>query len=418
MTRIAYFDCFSGISGDMALGALVDAGISVDHLRAELSKLNVAGWSIAAEPTVRYGIAGTRLHVRTEEQPTQRHLADIARILAASTLAKSVQDRALAIFTRLAEAEAAVHGVSREDVHFHEVGALDAIVDIVGFVIGLELLGIERVYASALPLGSGWMNIAHGRIPIPGPAVLRLLSAVNAPIQADTTPFELTTPTGAALLAETAIFERPAMQIRAAGYGFGGRDIGRLNALRVWIGDLRSIDAAPGTASGRQYFRWLPNGAPEAASEHGGDDRFVQPLVLLQANIDDQPAEQLAYVAEQLFVQGALDVWWTAIGMKKSRSALMLSVLVRPDDEQASVTTIFRETTSLGVRRQPIERWTCARAMRTVETPWGPVRVKEQRWHGELLGAAPEYEDCAALARTHGVPLRMVYAAVQAALQE
>lgn len=397
MARIAYFDCFSGISGDMTLGALVDAGLDLALLRAELEKLNVPGWSIEAERGVRYGIAGTRLHVRTAEQHEHRHLSDIARILEASALPSDVQERALAIFTRLADAEAAVHGTTREAVHFHEVGALDAIVDIVGVVIGLKLLGVTAVFASPLPLGRGWINAAHGRIPVPGPAVLQLLGQVQAPLQPDDTPFELVTPTGAALLAELASFEQPALTIATAGYGFGGRDIGRLNAVRVWLGETMTAHKAPAR------------------------DR----VVLLETNIDDQPAEQLAYVAERLMGRAeeagnnmprALDVWWTPIGMKKGRNALMLSVLVRPADEDAMVTTIFRETTSLGVRRQPLERWTCERNARTVNTTWGSVRVKEQRWQGELLGAAPEYEDCAALARAHDVPLRAVYAAALEAI--
>ncbi|HEX6288885.1 MAG TPA: nickel pincer cofactor biosynthesis protein LarC [Herpetosiphonaceae bacterium] len=394
MTRIAYFDCFSGISGDMTLGAIVDAGLDLAQLEAELRKLNVPGWEIAAERVVRYGMAGTRLHVSTTEQQIHRHLGDIADILAASALESDVRRRALAIFTRLADAEAAVHGTSRDEVHFHEVGALDAIVDIVGAVIGLKLLGIEKVYASALPLGSGWVKAAHGQIPVPGPAVLRLLGAVQAPIQPDATPFELVTPTGAALLAELATFERPALTLTATGYGFGGRDIGRLNAVRVWIGEARDERQRQPTA-------------PEQAQDQ---------VVLLATNIDDQPAEQLAYVAERLMDGGALDVWWTPIGMKKGRSALMLSALVRPADEAAAVETIFRETTSLGIRRQPLERWICSRAARQVMTRWGAVRVKEQRWQEQLLGAAPEYDDCARIARAHNIPLRAVYAAAQEAI--
>jgi uncharacterized protein (TIGR00299 family) protein len=398
MTRIAYFDCFSGISGDMTLGALVDAGLDPAALEAELRKLNVAGWTIAAERVVRYGIAGTKLHVRTSEQHVHRHLSDIAAILAASALDQDIQQRALAIFTRLADAEAAAHGTSRDEVHFHEVGALDAIVDIVGAVIGLKLLGIEQVYASALPLGSGWITAAHGRIPVPGPAVLHLLGAVNAPIQADTTPFELVTPTGAAILAELATFARPALTLTATGYGFGERDIGRLNAVRVWLGETRLAEQST------------------AAAATIGEEAQDQ-VVLLETNIDDQPAEQLAYVAECLLGQGVLDVWWTPIGMKKGRSAHMLSTLVRPSDEQRAVETIFRETTSLGIRRQPIQRWICGRVSRQVATPWGPVRVKEQRWQGKLLGVAPEYDDCARIALAQGIALREVYLAVHEAIR-
>lgn len=396
MPRIAYFDCFSGISGDMALGALIDAGLDLTRLRAELRKLNVPGWEIAAERDVRHGIAGTRLRVYAPEQTTHRHLSDIEQILASSALDDDVRAPALAVFRRLAEAEGAVHGVGPDEVHFHEVGALDAIVDIVGVVAGLKLLGVARVYASPLPLGSGWIDMAHGRLPVPGPAVLRLLGAVNAPILPDDTPFELTTPTGAAILAELATWQRPALRLGAVGYGFGGRDIGRLNAVRVWLGVADEDDEAESVDAR------APTGALDA-------------VVLLETNIDDQPAEQLAYVAERLMAAGALDVWWTPIGMKKGRGALMLSALVRPTHESLLVDLLFRETTSLGVRRQPLARWTCERATHEVRTPWGMVRVKQQRWRDELLGAQPEYEDCARLAREHGVPLRVVYAAAQEA---
>lgn len=393
MSRIAYFDCFSGISGDMTLGALIDAGLDLDQLRTELDKLKLSGWQLHAERVVSYGIAGTRLHVETAEQHVHRRLSDIAEILGASALDADVHDRAMAVFTRLADAEATVHGTEREQIHFHEVGALDAIIDIVGAVAGLKLLGVSEVYASALPLGSGWINAAHGRIPVPGPAVLQLLGAVQAPLQPDQTPFELVTPTGAALLAELARFTQPPLLLQATGYGLGQRDIGRLNAVRLWLG---------GPSATRRETSPTPQ----------------DQVILLETNIDDQPAEQLAYAAERLLAAGALDVWWTPIGMKKSRSALMLSVLARPDAEPALVELIFRETTSLGVRRQPLARWTCERAVHSVATAWGDVRVKEQRWRGELLGSAPEYEDCARIAREQSVPLREVYALVQRTLDQ
>ncbi|HEY1011537.1 MAG TPA: nickel pincer cofactor biosynthesis protein LarC [Herpetosiphonaceae bacterium] len=387
--RVAYFDCFSGISGDMTLGALIDAGLDADALRAELALLDLPGWELRAERVVRYHMAATHVRVVTEEQHAHRHLSDIAAILGRSKLPDGDKRRALAIFTRLAEAEAAVHGTTRDEVHFHEVGALDAIVDIVGAVIGLRLMGIERVFASALPPGGGWINAAHGRIPIPGPAVLQLLGAVKAPMSDDTTPFELVTPTGAALLAELAEFARPPLAIEATGYGAGTRDIGRLNALRLLIGELADRQAPADS---------------------------LEQVVLLETNIDDLPGEQLAYAAERLLAAGALDAWWAPIGMKKGRPAAQLAALVRPADEEAAVETIFRETGSLGVRRQPLERWVCGRSVAEAATPWGAVRVKRQLWRGRQLGASPEYEDCARLAREHGVPLRDVYAAARRAL--
>ncbi len=401
MARIAYWDCFSGISGDMALGALVDAGLDLDQLRAELQKLGVAGWDITAERDVRYGIAGTKVHVRTELQPVHRHLSDIRAILQGSALDQDVRERALAVFTRLADAEGAVHGISPTEVHFHEVGALDAIMDVVGVVVGLKLLHVDAIFASALPMGSGWVDAAHGRIPVPGPAVLQLLGAVGAPLQADDTPFELVTPTGAALLAELAVFGRPPLRLQRTGYGFGSRDIGRLNAVRVWLGEAELSDAAhPATSEGSGMSA----------------DSALEQVLLLEANIDDQPGEQLAFAAEQLLAAGALDVWWQPIGMKKGRPAVLLSVLASPSRELEMANLLFRETSTLGIRRQLFDRWVCEREVRTVATTWGEIRVKVKRWREVALGAAPEYEDCARIARAHGVPIQAVYSAAQRAL--
>lgn len=378
----------------MALGALIDAGLELDLLRAELVKLGVPDWEIVATREVRYGIAGTQVKVLTRPQTTHRHLSDIREILQGSMLDADVRDRALAVFTRLAEAEGAVHGMSPNDVHFHEVGALDAIVDVVGVVAGLKLLNVEAVYASPLPLGSGWINAAHGRIPVPGPAVVALLGAVQAPVLDDTTPFELVTPTGAALLAELAEFKRPSFHLQRAGYGFGSRDTGRLNAVRLWLGETGTVETpAPG-------------------------DGALEQVVLLETNLDDQPGEQLAYVAEQLMAAGALDTWWQPIGMKKGRAAVLFSVLLRPECETEMATLLFRETSSLGIRRQMVERWVCGREIRSVATEWGAIRVKVKRWQGAVLGAAPEYEDCARIAREHQLPLQTIYRAAQRAADD
>ncbi len=393
MPQIAFWDCFSGISGDMALGALVDAGLDLDLLRAELRKLKVPGWEIVATRDVRYGIAGTQVKVLTQPQTTHRHLSDIRDILDRSALDDAIRERALAVFGRLAAAEGSVHGMAPDEVHFHEVGALDAIVDDDGVVAGLQLLGVEAVYASPLPLGSGWIEAAHGRIPVPGPAVLALLGAVGAPVLEDATPFELVTPTGAALLAELATFRRPAIRLGRAGYGFGSRDTGRLNAVRLWVGHVEAGAETP-------------------------DPAALERVVLLETNLDDQPGEQLAYAAEQLMAAGALDVWWQPIGMKKGRAAILLSVLLRPEHEAPMTTLLFRETSSLGVRRQLVERWVCERESRTVTTTWGEIRVKIKIWQGTVLGAAPEYEDCARVARDHDVPLQTVYRAAQRAADD
>jgi hypothetical protein len=396
VTRAIYFDCFSGISGDMALGALLDVGLPLDALRNELSKLGVSGWSLDAERGTRAFLTGTRARVHAPEQATHRHLSDVQAILAASALAPAVQQQSLRIFTLLAEAEGQVHGLSPKQVHFHEVGALDAIVDIVGVVAGLALLGVEEVYASPLPLGSGWVRAAHGMLPVPAPATLNLLAAAGAPITPDVTPFELVTPTGAALLAGLATFKRPAMRLERVGYGLGGRDLERPNALRVWLG---TSDAEQGMRDAA-----LSSLIPHPASRS---------LVLLETNLDDQPAEQIAYACEQLMALGALDVWAAPIQMKKGRAGTLISTLIEADLEPQAVALIMRETTTLGVRRRTVERHTCEREIITVETALGPARFKLKRWAGEDLGGAPEYEDCARIAREHGVTLREVYQAVQ-----
>lgn len=379
MPKAIYFDCFSGISGDMALGALLDLGLPIEALRTELGKLHVPGWAIEAERGMRRYIAGTRAHVVAPEQATHRHLADVRAIIEQSSLAPEVKTRSLAIFTLLAEAEGQIHGIPADQVHFHEVGALDAIVDIVGVVAGLALLGVEQVYASALPLGTGWTRAAHGALPLPAPAVLALLATAGAPTIPDDTELELVTPTGAALLAGLATFQRPAMRLERVGYGLGMRDPARPNALRAWLGET----TAP---------------HPEA-----------QTPILLETNIDDQPAEQLAYTVERLFELGALDAWLTPIHMKKGRVGMLLAALVPATLEHQAVELIMRETSTLGVRRRPAERHTCEREIIEVATLLGPIRAKRKRWQGQDLGIAPEYEDCARIARAHGLPIREVY---------
>lgn len=382
MARVIYFDCFSGISGDMILGALCDAGLDVAELRALLQTLQVPGWSIDAVRETRGWLTGTRMHVHAPEQTTHRHLHDVTAIITQSGLPAAVKATALRIFANLADAEAHIHGVRADEVHFHEVGALDAIVDIVGIAAGLHLLGITQVYASPLPLGSGWVKAAHGDIPVPAPATLHLLTQAQAPIVPDDAGFELVTPTGAAVLATLAIFKRPALALQQVGYGFGKKITPRPNALRVWVGEVVASEGA---------------------------------LVLLECNIDDQPAEQLAYVCTQALALGARDVWQQQIVMKKGRAALLLSVLCDRDHEDALVDLLMRQTSTLGMRRSMVDRHVAERALVTVDTHYGPLRVKVKTWRGDVIGAAPEYEDCAAAAQAHAVPLTQVYAAALAA---
>ncbi len=383
MSKVIYFDCFSGISGDMILGALCDAGLDIAQLRAMLNTLPVSSWSIDATREVRGWLSGTRMHVVAPEQDTHRHLHDVTAIINAAELPAHVKSQAIAVFTRLAEAEAHIHGVTAEEVHFHEVGALDAIVDIVGIVAGLALLDIRHVYASPLPLGSGWVRAAHGDIPVPAPATLRLLSEANAPIIPDQANFELVTPTGAAVLATLAQFRRPAMHLERIGYGFGKKQTERPNALRVWIGTAQT------------------------PAEH---------VLLIECNIDDQTPEQLAYVCERLMLHGARDVWQTAITMKKGRAAVQLSLLCDADREAHLVDLLMRESSTLGIRRQFVERHVAERDIQSIQTAYGMIRVKHKRWQGKRIASAPEYEDCAQAAKAHEVPIQHVYQAVHLAL--
>jgi hypothetical protein len=388
---LAYFDCFSGASGDMLLGCLVDAGLDLAELEASLARLPVSGYRLAAEPTTRHGLSGTQLHVIVEpgERPA-RTLPAIEGIIGGSDLPERVRERSLAVFRRLARAEAAVHGTTIDQVHFHEIGAVDSLVDIVGFVWALERLGIEAVHCSPLTLGGGTVHTEHGRLPAPAPATLALLAEVNAPTVPGPAQTELLTPTGAALLTEFATFERPPMTIRAVGYGFGTKEFDWPNALRVWLGESLS----------------------KASS--GQSDQVVE----LGCNLDDASGELLGYTMERLLSAGALDVWFTPIQMKKNRPATKLSVLCQPQDAAGLADLLLRETPTLGVRQQVVSRAKAGREMRQVETPWGSIRVKLKIMGGLVVAASPEYDDCARLAAAAGVPLQKVMVAARHAAEQ
>ena len=381
-SRVAYFDCFSGASGDMLVGSLLDAGLSLGALREELQLLAVAGYQLESEPRQQHALTGTKFSVKVnlDEQP-HRHLSDIEKILRESRLPEADIERSMAIFLRLARAEAKVHGSTIDHVHFHEVGAVDSIVDVVGFVVGLRLLGVEQVFASPLTLGGGFIDVAHGRLPVPVPATLEILSEAGAPTRPSEATTELVTPTGAAILSELAEFRRPALRVQQIGYGFGSKELPWVNAIRVWLGEL---DAGEGQAT---------------------HDTVIE----LACNLDDMTGEQLGYTMERLLDAGALDVWFTPIQMKKNRPATMLSVLVRPEQQDAINRLLLTETSTLGVRRQVWQRETAQRERVVVSTPWGNVHLKQKIIDGQIVGAAPEYEDCAALAREAGVPLARVY---------
>ncbi len=398
--KIAYFDCFSGASGDMLLGSLLDAGLALHDLEVDLARLEVGGYRLSVERVTRHGLSGSQLgvHVEPGERPA-RTLSAIEGIVGGSGLPATVQARSLAVFRRIARAEAAIHGTTVEQVHFHEIGAVDSLVDVVGFACAVERLAIEAVYCSPLPLGGGTIQTEHGRLPAPAPATLALLAQVGAPTvpgPAQTSSpqgTELVTPTGAALLTELARFERPALAIQAVGYGFGTKEFAWPNALRVWLGES-PIESA--TAAG---------------------DSAADSVVELACNLDDASGQVLGYAMERLLAAGALDVWFTPIQMKKNRPATMLSVLARPTDADALAALLLRETPTLGVRRRVLSRLKAGRQVRQVETPWGPVRVKVKMLQGKTVSASPEYDDCARLAAEAGVPLAEVMEAARKVAQ-
>lgn len=388
--RIAYLDLPSGLSGDIFLGCLVDAGWPVEALRALIEGLPLAEteWSIRAESVMRGPLRATLVHVDAREGHVHRHLADVREIIDGSDLPAEVRERAIGVFTRLARAEAAVHGSSPEEVHFHEVGAVDAIIDIVGVVAGLHGLGIERLYASGVPLGHGWTGSAHGRIPLPAPATLALLTEARAPNRPAPGSGELVTPTGAALLAELAEFTQPPLVLERIGLGAGQKEFDWPNIARLWLAH------------------------PQAASTEAGKG---PELVQLETNIDDMNPELYGAASDGLFAAGALDVWTVAVGMKKGRPGTLLCVLARAEDEESMAHILLRETTTLGVRVHGVHRHVAEREFRQVDTKYGAVQVKVKLVNGQIQGVKPEYDDCQRLAETHGVSVRMVQEAAQAA---
>lgn len=383
--RIAYFDCFSGISGDMAIGALLDAGLSFEALRTQLAALNISGYALAAEKVKKHGIAGTKFHVDVHDPgPHHRRLRDIEAILRASRLEGQIQERALAVFTRLAEAEALIHHTTVDDVHFHEVGAVDSIVDITGTVIGLHALGVQRVLASPVNVGAGFVRAAHGVLPVPPPATAELLK--GAPTYARGQDGELTTPTGAALLATLAeaFGPLPALCVEQIGYGAGSKDLPHApNLLRVFIGEDNTR----------------------------GDADLI---TVLEANLDDMNPEWFEYAQEQLFAQGALDVFYTPIFMKKNRPATKLTVLCESGKVDVLADVLFRDTSTFGVRTYEVRRQKLQRFSQVVDTRYGLIAVKIGQWRGQVVQVSPEYESCRQAARRCGVPLKDVYQAAEA----
>ena len=419
MTRIAYFQPFNGCSGDMTLGALVDAGLELEELRKGLLSLGLGGYSIEEEKVLRGAFQCTRIrivvgddtgtsspasqqthshqhsheqghehsHVHSdpvgeEDPPTARHrsLRAITGLIDSSGLPARVVENAKAVFTRLGEAEAGVHGVDLQEVHFHEVGAVDSIVDIVGSCLALDLLGIEEVYCAPITVGTGFVEGAHGRMPLPAPATAQLLKGF--PIQQIDSGAELTTPTGAALMTTLArdFGPMPPVQITSTGFGAGDERPGTTpNALRVFLGDRVEAGA--------------------------GRDR----VLLLETNIDDMSSEWIGHLMDRLFENGALDVYVTPILMKKTRPAHKISIIGPLDREKEIADTLFTESTTTGVRRTEIERIVLERKIEEIESPWGTIRIKVASHGGEQVGASPEYEDLKRAAASSGLPIRELH---------
>lgn len=390
MIRIAYFDPFSGASGDMVLAALLDCGLALDELRAELAGLGLPGWSLEAERVSQHGIGGTRARVMVEDGQSPRDWRAIRELLTGARLPEPARAAALAMFGALAAAEAHVHGAPVEDVHFHEVGGVDAIVDIVGAALGLQLLGVERVFSGAPALGRGFARARHGVIPVPAPATARLLAEARAPSRDADVEAELLTPTGAAILTTLAEFARPPFRATAVGYGFGQRELPWPNALRLWLGDADEAELAATITR-----------APVADE------------LLLETNIDDMNPEFYELLLERLFEAGALDAFLTPIVMKRGRPATKVSVIAAADDRARLEEVLFKNSTTLGVRAVAVERTKLERRSVAVATRWGDVRLKLRFWHGRVLEAVPEYADCLAAARRSGAPLRLVYGEAQ-----
>jgi len=382
---IAYFDCFSGISGDMALGALLNLGLDSKILENELSKLDLGGYKLSIGQTSKHGISGTKVHVEMLDHHDHhhgRHLSDIFKIIDESGLGDNVKARAKAIFKRLGDAEAKVHSVPVEDVHFHEVGAVDSIVDIVGSAIGISALGIEKVYSSPLPLGSGFARSSHGVIPVPAPATVELLTGV--PARQTSVQSELVTPTGAAIISTIAsgFGPIPEMVIDKIGYGAGSKDLDEQpNLLRIIMGREK------------QEFE-------------------SDTVKVIETNIDDMSPQVYDLLMDKLFNIGALDVFLTSIIMKKNRPAVKLTVLIESSNLQKACSCILTETTTMGVRIYEAERKKLSREMKEVETEYGKVRVKLGKIGDDVIKILPEYDDCKRLAIEKNVPIMLVHHSV------
>ena len=386
--RVAYLDCFAGISGDMTLGALVDAGADFHSLKSELDKLGIAEYEIKAEKVVRRGISATDVTVDVHHhhgEHTHHHgrsYSQIKQIIEQSSLSDNVKTKSVAIFTKLGEAEAKIHNQNIDEIHFHEVGAVDSIVDIVGACICLELLNIEKIYSSPIPTFTGMVEMAHGKFPLPAPATLEILKGI--PWRTLGIEGEIVTPTGAAILATLSegFGLMPQMIMTSTGYGAGKKDFGIPNTLRVMIGEMESVSKE--------------------------DCHECREVTVLETNIDDVSPQIYEVVMEKLLAAGALDVYMTPIQMKKNRPATLLSVLCKPTDIKELSTILFEETSTIGIRIDTRKRMCLPREIITVDTEFGQIRIKVARRSDEVVNIQPEYEDCKAAAAKSNMPVKRV----------
>jgi len=406
-SKILYVDAFSGIAGDMLLGALLDLGLDLGRLQQELDKLGLHGCHVGARrvargaiSAIKFDVEGEHEHAHPREQQHERchehrTWADIKALIEGSGLSGLAKSRSVSVFAKLAEAEGKIHNRPPEQVLFHEVGALDSIVDIVGACAGLELLGIDELWCGPVALGSGTVQCAHGLLPVPAPATAELMRGL--PVRVSPVEAELTTPTGAALVAAlaTRFGPLPSMTIEKIGYGAGAREQQALpNVLRVFLGTLAEQGAESDSSA------------------------TTDTVLEIRSNLDDVSAEVLGYLAERLLALGALDVFFTPIQMKKGRPATLLTVLAEPRQLDAVAATLFKECGTFGLRYQTQRRLKLARRSVTVSTEFGEVRVKVGEWQGQVLGVHPEFEDCRARAEEKGVPLRAVMDAARAACEQ
>lgn len=379
--KIISYDCFSGISGDMNLGAMIDLGVDQAFLSGELAKLNLPGWELIVQKDQRHGITGTKATVRqTRHEHAHRHLSDIKKIINDSSLDEKTRELSLKIFEKIAIAEAKIHGIHIDHVHFHEVGAIDSIIDVVGAAICYLALNVDGVHISTVELGGGFVNCDHGKLPVPAPATAELIKGI--PVKKDGVNFEATTPTGAAILAVLGTDFNPStiVKVEKTGYGVGQKEHPDVpNLLRVFLGETET-----GTASGHNALQ-------------------------LECNIDDMNPEFYEHISEMLFKAGASDVFISNLMMKKGRPGVLLSVICESGLADVIKKILFTETTSLGIRTFPFRKDTLVREFDSVQTDYGKLTVKRSFYNGKEVSAKPEYEECRKIAVEKGIPVKEVY---------